>query len=112
MARTDLTVIRPPDTGTSLAGVGDAAIADGHMFADNGRRALFVRNTDVSAHTVEVLVPVKIEGLSVGPQVVNVPAGGQVLTGFLTGAYRQSDGKVHVNVPVPTGMFLACVEVD
>lgn len=111
MARADLPVAATVDAGVDLAAVAVAAAADGHMFADNGKRLLYIENNDASPHVVNVLVATTVEGLAVGPKVITVPAGGKRLAGLLTGAYRQSDGKVHVDVPVLTGMKLAAVNV-
>lgn len=111
MPRADLPVVTTVDTGIDPAASAVAASASGHQFSDNGKRALFIANSDASSHTVEVLVPVTVEGLTVGPQVITVAAGASVLAGILTGSYRQSDGKVYVDVPVQTGMTLVCVEV-
>lgn len=111
MARADLPVASTVDTGVDLAAAAVVAAVDGHMFTDNGRRLLYVENNDASSHVVNVLVPATVEGLTVGPKVITVPAGGKRLAGILTGAYRQSDGKVHVDVPVLTGMKLCAVEV-
>lgn len=111
MARTDLPVVSSTDTGVDLQTAAVAAIVDGHQFADNGRRLLYVRNTDASSHVVNVKVGRTVEGLTVGPQVITVPAGTHRVAGILTGDYRQSDGNVHVDVPVLTGMFLAALDV-
>lgn len=111
MPRADLPVVQTTDAGVDLAAVAVAAAVDGHMFTDNGRRLLYVENSDAASHVVNVLVATTVEGLSVGPKVITVPAGGKRLAGLLTGAYRQGDGKVHVDVPVLTGMKLCAVEV-
>lgn len=111
MARTDLPVAATVDAGVDLSAVAVAAALDGHSFADNGRRCLYVENTDASSHVVNVLIPQTVEGLTVGPKVITVPAGGRRLAGILTGAYRQADGKVYVDVPVLTGMKLCAVDV-
>lgn len=111
MARAALSVVKTKDTGVDLAAAATAALVDGHSFPDNGRTLLYVENGDAASHDVNVLVASKVEGLTVGPQVITVPAGGKRLAGVLTGAYRQTDGAVHVDVPVLTGMKLAAVEV-
>lgn len=112
MARAELPVAATVDDGVDLEAVAVVAAVDGHMFADNGRRLLYVENNDAASHDVNVLVATTVEGLTVGPKVITVPAGGKRLAGLLTGAYRQSDGKVHVDVPVLTGMKLCAVEVS
>lgn len=111
MARTDLPVVASADTGADLAGAAVAAAVDGHQFVDNGRRLLYVENADASSHDVEVQVARTVEGLPVGPQVITVPAGEHRIAGVLTGDYRQSDGKVYVDVPVLTGITLAALDV-
>lgn len=111
MARLDIPVVSSVDTGVDLQTPAQAASALGHQFADNGRRLLYVRNTDASSHVVNVLVSSKVEGLTVGPQVITVPAGTHRVAGLLTGDYRQSDGNIYVDVPVLTGMTLAVLDV-
>lgn len=100
MARAALTVVTAVDAGVDLETPGVASAVDGHSFPDNGRTALFVVNTGASSRSVNVLIPTTVEGVAVGPKVITVPAGGRRLTGFLTGAYRQADGTVHVDYPV------------
>lgn len=111
MPRVSIPVAQATDTGVDIAGTVAAADAAGHEFTENGRRLLYVENSDTASHTVEVLVSRTVEGLAVGPQVITVPAGGSRIAGPFGANYQQGDGNTYVDVPTITGMSLAVLDV-
>ncbi|WP_406298066.1 hypothetical protein OG948_21275 [Embleya sp. NBC_00888] len=110
MARTDLTAQTPARTGAATTFT--PAIADGHAFANNGRRILRIKNTDATQKTVTVLSPPLGDGRGVDPTLIVVPATtGDVLTPCWPASYNQSTGKVHVDYSAVTGLSIAVIDV-
>jgi hypothetical protein len=98
------TAIVPTDlavTGAKMAPV--AGIADGHMFANDGRTFVRVANADAGgAHTVTFQTAVTVEGLAVTDRAVSIPASDfKVIGPFDRAVYNQQggadDGMVYVD---------------
>ncbi len=109
MPRTDIA----PQT-TTRAGITPtftAAIADGHMFGNNGRRYLRVKNTDTTSKTVTVLYGSTVDGQTVPGKAITVPAAtGDVTTAAWPSAYSQPDGRVWLDYSATTGVSVAVLE--
>lgn len=109
MARTDLTPASTSRTGLTWAGA--PANVDGHMFGDNGRRLVRLKNTDASARTVTIPTAVQVDGLDVEDLVVPIPATtGDVTIGPFTPLYRQPNGKVHLDYSATAGLSVQLIE--
>ena len=110
MARTDL----PTPTSISQAGVVNptftAAIADGHMFANDGSIWLEVRNDDASSKTVTVQTGAVEQGdLAIADRTMVVPAGQVGYIGpFPSSPYNQPTGtdagKVYIDYSATTSV--------
>lgn len=112
MARTDLTVTPLTRAGLSLAAAGTAAIADGHMFTNNGRRMLRVRNTDSSSKTVTAQIPGTVDGQDIADRQYTIPATtGDVVIPPFPNAYNQADGKVYLDYSAITGLSVQVIEL-
>lgn len=113
MARTALAAVVADRDGAAPAPV--AAIVDGHMFVNNGRRMLYIENSTAAPLTVEIPFGATVEGQTVPPKVVTVPAAvagkpGVQITGFYGGVYTRSDDMVWLNYPTPAGLSVAVIE--
>ncbi|MFI6485159.1 hypothetical protein ACIBH1_45125 [Nonomuraea sp. NPDC050663] len=109
MARTDLVPAATSRAG--LAWTGTPAIADGHMFADNGKRLVRIKNAHTSAATVTIPTTGTVDGLPVDDREVVIPANtGDVTIGPFTSVYRQPNGKVHLDYSAPTGLTVQLIE--
>ena len=88
-----------------------SAIAEGHMFVNNGRRALRIKNTDGSSKTVTVLYGTTVDGQTVPGKTVTVAATtGDVTTAFWPAGYNQTDGRVWFDYSAITGVSVAVLE--
>lgn len=113
MARVNLDALAAPRAGVAPAPV--AAIADGHSFTNNGRRQVYVENSTAGALTVEVPLGNTVDGLTVPPKVITVPAAvagnpGKQITGFFGPEYTRADGTVWINYPVSAGLSVRVIE--
>jgi len=114
MARADLTVQAPKRDGQAYTMV--AANADGHMFLNNGRVILHVKNADTAAKTVTIVsVPEPIFG-RLGDVAVSVPAGSEMLIGpFQPDGFNQRSGadkgKVYVNYSAVTNVTVGAIQM-
>lgn len=93
-----------------------AAIADGHMAKNDGLTYLRVKNTDVAARTVTVLIPTTVAGVAVvnGGRQHTVPANtGDVTIGPFPPQYTQiADGNVYWDYSATTGVTVAVLQVE
>lgn len=93
-----------------------AAVADGHMFANDGRRTfLHVKNTDASSRVLTFQIPRKIDNQSVansGRQ-VTINATSELFLGpFPAHDYNQpSDGRVWLDYSATPGVSIAVVQL-
>jgi hypothetical protein len=113
MARTDLPVTAITRAGHDLsAAAGTAAIADGHMYVNNGRRMVRLRNTNAAARTVTVQIPGEVEGQAIPDRAYVVPATtGDVLIPPLTAVYNQANGKVYLDYDATPGLTVQVLEL-
>lgn len=112
MARANLPVTRLTRAGHDLtAALPTAAIADGHAFANNGRRMLRVRNSAEEERTVTVQIPGQVEGQPLPDVPYPVPAGGDVLIPPLPPIYNQPGGKVYLDYSDPDGLTVHVLEL-
>lgn len=111
MARTDLTVQDIVRTG--LQATYTAAIADGHMFANDGKQTFIqVINNDAASKTITIQTPATVDSLAVTDRTVAVPAGEERFIGpFPKGTYNQSDGKVYIDYSAVTSVTVAVLKV-
>lgn len=101
MARTAITYEQIVRTG--LESVGQAAVADGNKFSNDGRMFLRVLNEDASSINVTIQTPVTVDGLAVTDLVVAVPAGeARDIGPFPPAIYNQTDGMVYVDYSAVT----------
>jgi zona occludens toxin (predicted ATPase) len=98
MPRANITVVEITRAGVAPTEVaGD--VANGHQFDHGARTFLVARNADAGgAHTVTIITPVTVDSLAVADRQVSVPASATRYIGPFTSDYRQSDGKVYVDV--------------
>jgi hypothetical protein len=112
MARTLLNAQKTSKAGLNAAY--QAAIADGHMFANDGRQLLHVKNSDVADRTLTFPTPATQDGLAIADQAVTVPAGGEQFIGPFPGrTFNQSGvdaGRVHIDYSAVTGVTVAVIE--
>lgn len=109
MARTEITAQAAVRTGLSPTFTN--AFVDGHMFVNNGRRALRIKNTDSSSKTVTVQFGTTVDGQTVPGKTITVPANtGDVVTDFWPYSYNQSDGRVYFDYSATTGVSVAVIE--
>ncbi|WP_433235523.1 hypothetical protein ACQPYK_25485 [Streptosporangium sp. CA-135522] len=113
MARTDLPVTSMTRAGHNLAGaLPTPAIADGHMFVNNGRRMVRVKNSNAAARTVTVQIPGEVEGQPLTDRPYVVPATtGDVLIPPLPAIYNQVNGKVYLDYSDPAGVSVEVLEL-
>jgi hypothetical protein len=106
-----LAVQRSKVGGTDLTFA--AAAAGGDSFPPGDRVVLHVRNADVSAKTVTVVVPGNTKYGQAAPDVtVTVPAGGQTVIGpFPPDLADPADGQVDVLYSAVTSVTVALVGV-
>ncbi|MGH3745806.1 MAG: hypothetical protein ACRDT8_00220 [Micromonosporaceae bacterium] len=112
MARADVTP-QLTSSAAALTPTFDVAVVDGHMWQDNGRMKLRVKNTNAAPRTVTVLIPGTIDGVAVvnGGKQHTVPATtGDVIIGPFPAAYRQANGKVYVDYSDPADVSIAVIE--
>ncbi|MFE3197168.1 hypothetical protein [Embleya sp. NPDC059237] len=110
MARADLTVQAVSRAGLTPAFT--AAVVDGHMFPNDGRTLLRVKNSDAAAKTVTFAIPATVDGQAVTARQVTIPANtGDVVIGPWPAAYNQASGKVWVDYSAVTGVTVAAVAV-
>lgn len=112
MARTALTATNATRTGVVLNPT-TAAITDGHSFANTGRRILVIKNANATvARTVEFPFGRTVDGQTIPPKSISVPAASTVVTDIWPAAYNQSDGSVWVNYPTITDLTVTVLEVS
>ncbi len=105
MARTNITVVEITRDGVAATEVaGD--VTNGNQFDHGARTFLRARNADVAQQTVTIITPGTVDGLAIADRVVTIPAGATRYIGPFTNDYRQSDGKVYVDVS-DADVFLA-----
>lgn len=113
MARTAVSLQEPTRAG--LTPTFTPAIADGHMFSNNGRTILRFKNTG-SATTATIRFGGSVDGTAIsGGKTVTLPGTtGDVITSVWPPSdYNQSDGTVwidYVGSP-PTGVSVAVLAV-
>jgi hypothetical protein len=98
MPRTNITVVEVTRDGVAPSEVaGD--VTNGNQFDHSARTFLRARNADGgSAHTVTIQTPGTVDSLAIADRTVSVPASATRYIGPFTNDYRQSDGKVYVDV--------------
>ncbi|MEV4749072.1 hypothetical protein AB0K21_22060 [Streptosporangium sp. NPDC049248] len=113
MARADLPVTLMTRAGHNLAAaLPTPAIADGHMFTNNGRRMVRVKNSNGASRTVTVQIPGEVEGQAVPDRTYTVAATtGDVLIPPLPGVYNQANGKVYLDYSDPAGVTVEVLEL-
>jgi hypothetical protein len=93
-----------------------AAIADGHMAANDGLTVIRVKNTDAAPITVTVLIPATLAGIAAangGRQHTVGATTGDVTIGPFPDAYTQSsDRRVWWNYSATTGVTVAVLQVE
>ena len=88
------------------------AITDGHMFVNNGRRCIRLKNTSASPVVVTARRP-NVDGDTVVGKTITVPATtGDVETGFWPAGYNQPDGRVWLDYPSTAGVTVAIVDFE
>ncbi len=112
MARTDL----PTATAVSQAGSVNptftAAIADGHMIANDGKLWLEVRNDDASSKTITIQTGAVVQGdLAVADRTMVVGAGQVGYIGFFAPSdYNQPSGtdagKIYIDYSATTSVTI------
>lgn len=114
MARTALTLLTADRDGVSIADAAlTAAATDGHSFANDGRTALILQNTNVASRTVTIQTSATVDGLAVADLTITVPAttGRLVTAYFPKQVYDQSDGTVYVDYSATAGLLVAAVKI-
>jgi hypothetical protein len=90
-----------------------AAIADGHSLVNEGKKTfIYVKNTDGSAHDVEIQIQQTVDGETVPSKTVSVPAttGERLIGPFDRGPYNIA-GVIYIDFPVQTGMSVAGLKI-
>jgi len=110
MARTEITVQQ-----SSLAGITptfNAAIADGHMFKNDGNVIIEVKNAAGADVTVTIQTPAKVQGIDLAEITVTVPAttGHKLIGPFDPSLFNQSNGMVYVDYSSATAVTIMAVD--
>ena len=110
MARTAITV-----QDVAVAGLNpsyDTAIADGHMFANDGNTIIHVKNDNASSLTLTIQTNTIVGGVSLQDHTVTIPASTERFIGlFKTGTFNQSDGTVYLDYSVQTSVTVAALKI-
>lgn len=98
MPRTNITVVEITRAGVAATEVAGDTV-NGNQFDHGARTFLRARNADGAApHTATIQTPGTVDTLAIADRVVSVPASATRYIGPFTTDYRQSDGKVYVDV--------------
>ncbi|MFC7641446.1 hypothetical protein ACFQX6_10995 [Streptosporangium lutulentum] len=113
MARADLPVTPMTRAGHDLAGaLPTLATVDGHMFVNNGRRMVRVKNSNGAARTVTVQIPGEVEGQPIPDRPYTVEATtGDLLIPPLPAIYNQANGKVYLDYSDPASLSVEVLEL-
>jgi hypothetical protein len=104
-----ITPFEPARAGT--APVTQAATA-ADQFANTGHQLLYVKNTDGSAHTVHIALGQTVDGITVGPRDVVVPAGAERWIGpFPPTQYNDGGNMVQLTYTSITGMNVGVMKM-
>lgn len=114
MAREVLTPLVLARGGISTtSAVMTAAVADGHMFANDGMTTIVFNNTNASPRTVTIQTPGNVDGLAIAELTITVPAtNGRIYAGtFPRSVYNQTTGYVYVDYSATAGLTVAAIRI-
>jgi len=108
MARTEIAVHAVGRTGTRTITMTNGDAVNQHQFSFGVTALLLVNNGSASEITVTVKAPQTIDGMVLPGLVMAVPAGGEAIIGpFPERTYKQTNGKVYVDLSAGTSVKLA-----
>jgi len=109
MAATELTV--QTMTSAGLEATFTAANADGNFFENNGRTFIWIKNGDVSDHSIVIDSPGACDQGFYHDVTVVVAAGEERLIGpFTTARFNDTNGNVNVTYSAVTSVTIAVVK--